>query len=386
MRFLHTADWHVGKKLGRLDRLDESARVLDEVVAIAADQKVDAVLVAGDLFDRAGPPTETLRLVIQTLVRLSAEGAKVVVLPGNHDSPDLFSVLGPLLNRFDVFVVHKPLEPDAGAVVEVPSRDGKTTARVACLPFVNEIQVIDLKGLPEEGFKTYSDRINKITHYYGSYLARTAASHHVDILMGHFMIHGAHPSGSERELHIGEAFATTPEALPNTLKYAALGHIHEPQEAPGSSIPSRYSGSLMQLDFGEAGREKSVCIVDVQPGMKPARVTTLPITSGTPLIRVRDTRANLQTRVAELEGAILDVWVQTEGPEPGLAEEIRAFLPGALNVHADYERAETETARREDATLDELYEGYWIQRHGAPPSEEIVAAFAELRNEVGATW
>lgn len=386
MRFLHTADWHVGKKLGRLDRLEETGRVLDEVIAIAADQEVDAVLVAGDLFDRAGPPLETLRLVIQTLVRLSAGGAKVVVLPGNHDSPELFSVLAPLLARFDISVVHKPLEPDAGAVVEVPSREGTTTARVACLPFVNEIQVIDLKGLPEEGFKTYSDRINKITHYYGSYLARTASSHHVDLLMGHFMIHGARPSGSERELHIGEAFATTPEALPNTLKYAALGHIHEPQDAPNSSIPSRYSGSLMQLDFGEAGRDKSVCIVDVEPGMKPARVTQLPITAGTPLCRVHGTREDLKARVSELQGKILDVWVQTEGPEAGLAEEIRAFLPGALNVHAEYERTDERAARRDDASLSELYEGYWVQRHGAPPSDEIVAAFAELRGEVGATW
>src|SRR5687768_13179268 len=124
MRILHTADWHVGKKLGRLDRREEAEAVLDELVAVADDSNVDAVLVAGDLFDRAGPPLETMKLVLESLVRL-AEGRRVVVIPGNHDSPALFEVLAPLVRNFGIEMVARPLEPDAGGVVTVPSRDGK---------------------------------------------------------------------------------------------------------------------------------------------------------------------------------------------------------------------------------------------------------------------
>src|SRR5688572_1746892 len=101
MRFLHTADWHVGKKLGRIDRRAEAESVLDELVAIADDQDVDAVLVAGDLFDRAGPPFESMSLVLDALRRL-AEGRHVVALPGNHDSADLFRLFGPLLESFGI--------------------------------------------------------------------------------------------------------------------------------------------------------------------------------------------------------------------------------------------------------------------------------------------
>src|SRR3712207_5934012 len=150
MRILHTGDWHIGKKLGRFDRAAEAEAVLDEVVTIAAGEDVDAVLVAGDLFDRAAPPLPYLSLVLESLRRLASDGRRVVVIPGNHDSPELMRVLGPLLAGVGVMVIHKPLPPGEGGIVTVPARDGKTAARVAGLPFVHEAQVIDVMETPEE--------------------------------------------------------------------------------------------------------------------------------------------------------------------------------------------------------------------------------------------
>jgi exonuclease SbcD len=385
LRILHTADWHVGKKLGREERKDTEG-ALNEIVDIARDREVDAVLVAGDLFDRATPPLDSLNLVLGTLLQLAKTGAKVVAIPGNHDSPELFRVLAPLLEPFGVHLVHKPLEPDQGGIVSVTSRDGKTTMRVACVPFIHESSVIDLMGVAEEGYKDYADRIRKVTSYYARWMVDHPQKDTVDVLMAHFMVHKAIPSGTERELHIGEAYMAAADAIPTDLKYAALGHIHLAQEVPGSSIPARFSGGLLQLDFGEAGIDKSVCIVDLEPGMKPARVDQAPVTSGRTLTKVTGTIDELRARAGELGDSFLHVTVKTTGPEPGLADEIRSFLPHALQIHADYPRVEAERIEREGRSLTQIYGDYWLARKGTEAPPEYSKAFSALMDEVGVNW
>ena len=383
MRILHTGDWHIGKRLGRFDRAAEAEAVLDEVVAIAESEEVDAVLVAGDLFDRAAPPLPYLSLVLDGLRRLASNGRRVVVIPGNHDSPELMRVLGPLLAGVGVFVVHKPLPPESGGVVTVPARDGSMAARIACLPFVHEAQVIDLMDAPAEGYKSYADRIRALTSHYAGWMVAHPDPNAADLLMGHFMVHGAVPSGTERELHIGEAYMATAEAIPSEIKYAALGHIHQAQDAPGSAVPARYCGSLLQLDFGEAGQDKSVCIVDVTAGMRPARTRCVPLTSGRRLLKLTGTIDELAAQAADAGDAILDVSVLTDGPAPGLADEVRALLPNALYVRASWEREAAEVSSREGKTLPELYGDYYRERHAAAPPEELMHAFEDLLDRVG---
>lgn len=381
MKVLHTADWHVGKRLGRIDRHDETVGVLDELVGVAEREQVDLVLVAGDLFDRALPPFASLGLVLDTLVRLAATGAHVVAVAGNHDSAELFSVLAPYLEPRRVTLIHEPLPPEGGGVVTVVSRDGAERAQIACFPFLHETRVIDFMDIPtEEWFKSYAERIRKTTAFYGRAMTQ-ADPGALNMLVGHFMIDGAVPSGSERELHIGEAYMTTAAAVPPEINYTGLGHIHRCQRAPSSSGDAWYSGSLMELDFGEADQDKFVLIVDVTA--ERTRVEQVPIASGRRLLRVRGTLEDLRARVAEFGDALLDVHVTTQGPEPGLADEVRSFLPNALNVHADYPRSETEATSREGMSLEDLYSAFHRETEGVGPPPELVAAFAELRVEVG---
>jgi exonuclease SbcD len=383
VKLLHTGDWHIGKKLGRFDRLDETEAVLDEVVRIADDEDVDGVLVAGDLFDRAAPPLPYLGVGLRTLIRLAARGRRVVVIPGNHDSSDLLHLLGPLLEGLGVMLVHKALRPEEGGVVTIPARDGSMKVRVACLPFVHEAHVIDLMEQPSEGYKSYADRIRHLTAHYAEWLVGHPEPDTADLLMGHFMVHGAVPSGTERELHIGEAYMARADAIPTEIKYAALGHIHNAQDAPGSSVPARYCGSLLQLDFGEAGQEKSVCIVEVTAGMRPAKTRCVPITAGRRLLRVTGTIEELKDRAAEFGDAILDVSVTTDGPAPGLADEVRELLPNALYVRAAWEREEAAASTREGKTLPDLYADYYRERHATPPAPELVHALEDLLDRVG---
>lgn len=383
MRILHTGDWHVGKKLGRIDRTREAEAVLDELVAIARDRVVDIAIVAGDLFDRGLPPFVSLRLVLDTLVRLADTGARVVAIPGNHDSPELFEVLAPHLAHSNVTLVHKTLRPEEGGVVRVPSRDGSETAQVACFPFLHESRVVAWAEASDDKFKSYADRVRNICSAYAEWMLRNGKSKTIDVLAAHFMVHGAVPSGSERELHIGEAYMARANAVPN-VHYAALGHIHKAQGAPGSADRARYCGSLMQLDFGEAGQGKSVAIVEAGADGRRT-IEEVPVTAGRPLLKLRGTLDEIAARKDEVVNAIIAVDVVTEGPAPGIAEQVREILgDDVLYVRADYPRTESTLETREGMRLDELYSAYVEKRYGSPPSSELAAAFRELQEGAGA--
>lgn len=378
MRILHTADWHVGKKLGRIDRRQEFEQVLDEIVAIARDQKVDLVLVAGDLLDRALPPLDSISLVLDALFRLSDAGGRVLAIPGNHDSAPLFELLAPLVADRGVHLVPRIRKPGAGGLAQVPSRDGNETAYIAALPFLHEAEFIDFMQPSEEWFKGYADKIRLLC----AALCEPIPSDGVGILMGHFFVDGSELGGGERRIQIGPQYAATPQAIPATVQYAALGHVHRPQEVNGAAVRSRYSGSLLQLDFSERTHRKQVVIVDAVPG-RPAKVDPIQLVSGRDLIRVEDTIDRLKERAGEFGDSYLDVRVKTGGPVFGLAEEVRAFLPNALIVQASYERAEVENVGLDgSAPVHESYAAFHRQSHGVDAPAELLDTLRELEEEL----
>src|SRR5436190_17927382 len=138
MRFLHTGDWHVGKPIRGRSRMEEFERALGQVVEIAVDQRVDAVLLAGDLYEHRSAAPDADRLVFETLLRLHSHGITVVAIPGNHDSAPRLEAFAGLLRAVNVDMAARVLPPDQGGVVEVGSRDGNETLLVACVPFVPE--------------------------------------------------------------------------------------------------------------------------------------------------------------------------------------------------------------------------------------------------------
>ena len=273
MRVLHTADWHVGKRLGRYDRMAEFAAVLDEIVDLAEREDVDLVLVAGDLFDRAVPAIDALRLVLDALERLAA-GRPVVGIAGNHDSGDLFDVLAPLLLPRGIHLAGTLRAPGAGGVIAVETARG--VAHVGCMPFVREGQLVDFLEDVGGWHGVYRDKIASLCAAFGRALTTATArdDRAVSILMGHFTVDGVRlgdgraPRG-ERALHMGDTYTAAGQYLPSTVDYVAMGHIHAPQAVPGATTVSAYPGSPLALDFGEANESKQVVLVDLEPG-RPA--------------------------------------------------------------------------------------------------------------------
>ena len=385
MKILHTSDWHVGKKLGRYDRMAEYREVLDEVVGIADNEAADLVVVSGDLFDRPSPPMEALGMVIDTLMRLSADGTRpVVAVAGNHDSTALFEVLDPLLAPRGVRLVGDVKRPEDGGVLTVSTAAGD--AAIGCFPFLREGRVVDFMDEMGSWYGTYADRVRQITEAYAAYAVAQVGGSGVSLIAAHFMVTGARIGGhgrqrGERALHMGEAYSATSQAVPTSLSYVAMGHIHAPQSVPGAQVPAEYAGSLLELDFGEAGERKRVVIVDAEPN-RPASVRSVPITGGRRLIRATGRWDELADR-GDLVDAFLDLTVETDGPDPGLADRARQAFPHLVKVAASYPRKEAERPKRAGVSWDELYQDFVVAERGADPSEALLGAFRTVLDEAG---
>lgn len=383
MRLLHTSDWHLGRRIAGRDRTDEFVAVLDEVARIADAERVDAVVHSGDLFDRSIPPVDALELGLSALVRLADRGRRpVVVVAGNHDSAQLFDTLAPLLVPFGVHLVGEIAPPADGGIVRVETAGGPLA--VSCVPYLAQSRVTDVMAEPGESYSGYGDRLRALAQAHQRAIAEHADA--VTVFSAHFMVSGVtiargSPRG-EKELSIGEAYAATSAAVPTGYSYVALGHIHAPQPVPGAGVSAEYAGSLLQLDFGEAGEQKRVVIVDVDAPARPASVRSVPLATGRTLTRVSGAWDDLAAR-SDLDDTWLDVEVLTTGPASNeLIDEIRNRYPLAVKIRASYDTDTESTGHTVSGRpLDELYEEWHRRLHGEP-EPELVDLFRHLRHEV----
>jgi DNA repair protein SbcD/Mre11 len=382
MRLLHTSDWHIGKQIRNRSRMDEYEAVLDELVRIAVDNKVDAVLVAGDIFDSKVPPPEAEKLVYETFLRLHAEGIRVVAAAGNHDNERRLQAVQRIFGALDITVVCELNKDTFAEFVEVPSRDGSEHAVIAVLPFVPEKYLLDSAALMSEAgarYSRYSEGIGAILRTIEPRFKPDA----VNVLAAHFMVSGATVGGAgEQELTIGITYAVEPGVLPKTaVQYLAFGHVHRPQPVPGSLLPGTYSGSLLQLDFGEISQEKRVVIVEGAPGQM-VKTESIALSSGRRLLDVTDTLDGLKARADEFGDAYLRVFVTLNAPIAGLFDEVREILPNAVHVVGEYPHRESEeTPDVRSLKPVEQFDLYYQKQKKAAPPEELVAAFNETWDE-----
>ena len=381
MRFLHTADWHVGRMIRGRSRAEEHVAVLAEIAAIARDREVDAVLVVGDLFDTAAPTPEAERIVYRALLDLADTGATVIVLAGNHDSDRRLQAVEPVLERG--LVITRPVfaKPDEGGIVEVVSRDGSERAKVACLPFLSQRYVVKAADLMEQeasdSTQQYAERIKKLL----SALTAGFGGDSVNVVAAHCMVDGATVAGSERTAHTIFEYSVSALAFPAAAHYVALGHLHRQQLVNGP-CPIRYCGSPLALDFGEVADTKGVLIVDAHLGA-PAAVEAVPLASGRRLVALEGTLDELRAHEGTTGDAYLKVTVR-ELWRAGLADEVRALFPEAVDVVVERPASERgdPVVSRAGLTPRQLFDAYLTQQEVDDP--RLLPLFDELLDEATA--
>ena len=321
MRALHTGDWHVGKKIRGRTRADEHRCVLREITDIVGRERVDLVLVAGDLFDTAAPSPESQGIVYDALLDFAATGAEVAVVTGNHDNAHVWRVLGPLFARAGVRVLSEVTRPEAGGVTSFTAGDG-TRVNLAMLPFVSKRGIVRadqlMNGAAFDNALIYAQRMTLLI----TALCSSFQPDAVNILMAHAFVLGGAAGGGERAAHLVEEYALQAPSFPATASYVALGHLHRPQAIAGATA-IHYCGAPLQLDFGEADQVKQVNLVDLSPGV-PARVTPIGLTSGRPLRAYRGTMDQLRMTVDDD-----DAWLRltvVEQQRAGLGDEVRQLF------------------------------------------------------------
>lgn len=381
MRLLHTADWHVGKTLKGHSRLDEQREVLREIVAVAREQEVDAVLVAGDLYDTAAPTPAAQQLVVQALMALAATGARVIVIGGNHDNGSALDAYRPFAGAAGVTLVGTVRTADGGGVVGFTTRSGEPV-RVAAVPFLSQRYAVRAAELLSGGAAEHTGAHDQLLREIVNSLTAGFRTDAVNIVTAHLTVLNGTFGGGERLAQSIFEYAVPATIFPADAHYVALGHLHRRQTL-AAPAPVHYSGSPLAIDFGEQENTSVVCLVEATPST-PARVTDIPITAGRGLRTVHGTVAELAAIADTVGDDHLRVYVR-EPARAGLREEVTELLPNALEVRIDPEFAVPVSGPRPasggaERSSAELFAEFCRTRSVADP--RLDALFARLHDRV----
>lgn len=394
MRILHTADWHLGKTLEGRSRLAEQADFIDELVELVDEEKIDLLLIAGDIYDTVNPPAAAEALFYEGIERLSKGGTRpIVLISGNHDHPDRLTASGPLLRHQGIIMVGQPTQQ----AVTIPIKRTGEEAVIAALPYPSEARLQQLlsQGNEEEQIRSaYSARVGELF----AMQAQSFRADTVNLIMSHLYVLGGQESESERPIQVGGAYTVHPNAFLTAElaslnpQYVALGHLHRPQYVK-SELPVRYSGSPLSYSFSEAGQSKSVTILDIAPGQAAEPVEHY-LRAGKPLVTWK-VKGGYEEICSWLEeGRDSNAWIDVsihlqEALTLDQIQHLRRSHPGIINIrpiYPDMQEIATDAERRTDLPVEELFRRFYErQTGGAAPDDALISLFLELVGEEEST-
>ena len=367
MRILHSSDWHLGQHFMGKTRLLEHQAFLAWLIEQVQVHQVDAVLVAGDIFDTGAPPSYARELYNHFIVELRQTGAELLVLGGNHDSVAMLGESKTLLAQLNTRVIPGVCAELSEQVQVLHARDGQPGAVLCAIPFIRPRDVLHSQAGESAQDKQLALQTAIAQHYQQLYTQAEAKREALGgglpiIATGHLTTVGASASESVRDIYVGalEAFPTS--AFPPAA-YIALGHIHRPQKVGGLEH-IRYCGSPIPLSFDEAKQQKEVLMVDFDSGGLQ-QITPLAVPCFQPLLSLRGSLTELHSAIVEaaVQGTVdkpvwLEVLVTADDYLSDLQPRIQAFTEGlpveVLRIRRERGAAVAGLTSTSRETLDEL--------------------------------
>ena len=277
MRLLHTSDWHIGIKLGTYDYLPSQKDFASWLLTTVKSEAIDVVLVAGDIFDRAIPPSEAVDLVDELFVNLIDTGVSVVVISGNHDSAERLNFCSKAMENAGLYIrTEQRSLADVGTPIHI-TKNGETVSIIP-IPYLDPQRVIEI-GEAERSHGGLVDEVLKVR-------IKEVADPGKTVVMSHAFVAGGTESDSERKISIGGTARVATDSY-KSFGYVALGHLHRPQQVGGMNM--YYSGTPLQYSFSEE-HQKSVRIIDVGEAIQ-TRLGDIPV--GPTVVTLTDTLENL---------------------------------------------------------------------------------------------
>ncbi|MCE7044033.1 exonuclease subunit SbcD [Dyadobacter sp. CY312] len=400
MKILHTADWHIGKKLDQYPRLEEQRLVLAEICEIAERENVDAVIVAGDLFDNFNPSSEATELLYTTLHRLSANGTRAVVaIAGNHDSPERIQVPDALARVCGIIFVGFPNTEVSkfctqGKVEVVRSNKGFMELSLPNADF--PLRIIHTPYANEQRLKTFlgiEDSEDALRDHLQSHWQQLADQYLDDkgfnLLATHLYVMKKGDPDPEEEpeeerpiLHIGGAQAIYTENFPKQVHYVALGHLHR-YHSVDKNPPVVYSSSPLAYSFSEANQNKQVVLLDAAPG-KLISYTPIELKQGKKLKRGKFESINEAiTWLQENENDLVEITIVSDNYlEAADKKRLNEAHSGLIQIIPQIRRInEAEQAAEIDLSLsiEKLFGEYFKSKNkGQEPSEGLMEVLREV--------
>jgi exonuclease SbcD len=403
MRILHTSDWHLGRTLYGRRRQAEYAAFLEWLIATLERQRVDALLIAGDVFDTGTPGNASRELYYRFLYRAvsSTPCRRIVLTAGNHDSPSFLAAPRDLLGLFNIHVIGAASENPDDEIVELRAADGVLEAVVCAVPYLRDSDM----RLVEAG-ESAEDKSHKLLegmreHY--AAVARAAlrrcdasAAAGVPIIgMGHLFASGGTVLEGDgvRDLYVGGQAHVNADTFSDAFSYLALGHLHMPQTVGGSAF-RRYSGSPLPMTFAEAGRAKSVCLLEL-PRSDVPDVRLLSVPCFQELISIAGNWQDMEEAIRRLADARSTAWLDViyDGSEhiADLRERVEILVRGSgleiVRIRNNRIAAQALARRNEEQPGDldarEVFERC-LDAHAVPREQRpaLVDAYREILDEL----
>ncbi len=374
MKFLHLADLHLGKRVNGFSMLEDQAHILRQILAILDDEQPDGALIAGDVYDKSVPSVEAVELLDGFLTELRARGVPVLLISGNHDSPERLAFGGRVMDSCGIHI--SPVYD--GALAPVTLHDEFGPVHVWLLPFVKPAHV--RRWFPDADIESYTDAVAEAVAHMD---IDTAAR---NVLVTHQFVTGGARSGSE-ELSVGGT-DNVDSGVFAPFDYVALGHLHGAQHIGRETI--RYAGSPLKYSFSEARRHKSVTVVTLgEKGDVQVRTAAL-----TPLRELREIRGSYDELTARsfyehttYRSDYLHLILTDEQDVFDAMSRLRTIYPYLMTL--DYDNARTRAAggmsvpaETERRTPLELFEALYQRQNHRPMSEVQRAYIAQLMEQI----
>jgi exonuclease SbcD len=405
MKFLHTSDWHLGRSLYGRKRYEEFSAFLDWLAQTIEDEKIDALLVAGDIFDNSTPSNRAQELYYRFLCRVSGSSCcrHIIIIGGNHDSPSFLNAPKELLYVLNVHVIGSMTENPEDEVI-ILKKNERPEAIVCAVPYLRDrdIRTVepgetinDKNTKLVEGLKKHYADVCSIAEQKQKEFEKEGYTNIPIIAMGHLFTAGGKTIDGDgvRELYVGSLAHVESDVFPSSIDYLALGHLHVPQSV-GNTNHIRYSGSPIPMGYGEANQKKQIVLIEFK-GTVP-KIQKLPVPCFQQLLRIVGSMEDIKAKLEELKKDKSNAWLEVEYTGSDIVVNLREMIDEILgDSNMEIRRIKNKrvmdralNAITEDETLDDLDTGdvffRCLDAFKVPEEEweDLMASYNEIINSI----